>query len=1246
MTATAAIIWTADAKGRFIAPQASWEAYTGQPWEAHAGLGWFDAFHPEDRAAILAEWDKAVSSLQPFQAHGRVWSAKSDSYCHFEARAAALRNPDGTPREWIGTILDVNDRELARSQARESEGRFRILADSAPVLMWMTDADGHCEFVNKPWLDFTGRSAGQELGEGWLESLHPADVGPVYAAFQQALAQRRPYQTEFRLRRQDGVYRWMVEAGVPRFGVNGVFIGFIGSCLDIQTRREVEEALARRAQQQAAVAEIGRRALSGLALPALMDEVSRVVQRTLDLPMAKVLELQADGQGLKLLAGVGWKAGLVGVATVSAGMELQAGYTLASDQPVVVDDLRTEMRFNGPALLREHDVISGLSTVIRGPYGPWGVLGAHTREPRIFDADDANFLQSVSNVLAEAIARSETEAALRVSRDQISAILRGVAEGVTVQQPDGKLVYANDSAAQIVGYPDAASLAAAPPDEIRSKFTMYDEAGRPLSVSQLPGRLALQGQAASALMRFCVLETGEERWSDVHAQPILDEHGQPQLAVNIFHDVTELKRAELAQRLLAEAGELLAREVDQGAMLNGLARLCVPQLGELCMAFLLEGEGERQSVRAAAHAHADPEKEPALRELEKAYTPMMDTPSSIISQALRQQEPLLLPELDQALLDRTPEPLRASVEILAPRSVLAVPLVARGRTQGALVFARGLGAQKYQPADVALAQELARRTALALDNSRLFSESQALNANLERRVSEQTEELKAALEQLQDANAELEEEIGVRQTMEERYRNLLQAAPDAIIITDEHGRIVLVNDQAEAVFGYTPDELIGQLVERLVPQRLAESHAEHRADFTTNPHTQVRGQDMDIMGLHKDGHEFPVEVSLSPLETPDGLLVTSSVRDISERQRREQALRRSERQLAEAQQLAEMGSWQWDIATDTVAWSQALYRIYGLDPATFEATYAGYLERLHPDDRQRVQSTVEEAVAAGQPYDFEHRLVRPDGTVRTVHARGEVVLNAAGKITGLTGVTQDITERKRIEEELLASREQLRQLSGHLQATREAERARISREIHDELGGALTGLKMAITRLDKNLETLNQAEFHERTRDMTQLLDQTVATVRRMASDLRPGILDDFGLSAAIEWQLQDFAKRSGLECDYEAAGEEFELEIGPNRSTALFRVFQETLTNIARHAEAQRVQVRLELNPDEVRLQVRDDGRGISPASLVNARSLGLLGMRERVHLLNGELEIKGAPGQGTTVTARLPLGEEPPQP
>jgi signal transduction histidine kinase len=190
----------------------------------------------------------------------------------------------------------------------------------------------------------------------------------------------------------------------------------------------------------------------------------------------------------------------------------------------------------------------------------------------------------------------------------------------------------------------------------------------------------------------------------------------------------------------------------------------------------------------------------------------------------------------------------------------------------------------------------------------------------------------------------------------------------------------------------------------------------------------------------------------------------------------------------------------------------------------------------------------------------------------------------------------------------------------------------------------MTSLKMDISRLKRNAASLTPAVIEERTTAMTQLINDTIKTVRRIATELRPGVLDDLGLVAAIEWQLQEFQSRSGIECGLDMRVEEVALD--PHRSTAIFRVFQETLTNVARHAEASRVDVRLEDEADYLTLCVRDNGRGISPRELAGVGSLGLLGMRERVRLLAGELSIDGAPGQGTTVLVRIPLKPQAPPP
>ncbi|MFN7929611.1 MAG: histidine kinase [Blastocatellia bacterium] len=234
---------------------------------------------------------------------------------------------------------------------------------------------------------------------------------------------------------------------------------------------------------------------------------------------------------------------------------------------------------------------------------------------------------------------------------------------------------------------------------------------------------------------------------------------------------------------------------------------------------------------------------------------------------------------------------------------------------------------------------------------------------------------------------------------------------------------------------------------------------------------------------------------------------------------------------------------------------------------------------------------------------------------------------------------QERLERKRAEEQLEQSFEQLRALAAHLQSVREEERGRIAREIHDELGQSLTGLKFDLSwlnhRLKQNdLEAL--AACQNKVRTMVELIDSTIQLGRRIATELRPGILDDLGLVDALEWQAQEFQERTGIVCEFISLPDQLQLD--EYRTTSLFRIFQEALTNIARHAQADQVSIDFSQQPDELRLQIKDNGRGITAEEIRNARSFGLLGMQERAWGFGGEVQVHGAPGQGTVVTVHVP--------
>jgi signal transduction histidine kinase len=229
----------------------------------------------------------------------------------------------------------------------------------------------------------------------------------------------------------------------------------------------------------------------------------------------------------------------------------------------------------------------------------------------------------------------------------------------------------------------------------------------------------------------------------------------------------------------------------------------------------------------------------------------------------------------------------------------------------------------------------------------------------------------------------------------------------------------------------------------------------------------------------------------------------------------------------------------------------------------------------------------------------------------------------------------------------------MRALAAHLQATRERELARVAREVHDALGQPLVGLKIIVSWLRRKLpeaeHTSVQVEMAQRLDDARTLLAETIATVKNLATELRPRVLDTLGLAAAVEWQCQEFERRTGVACECRLP--EAEVPLGAEQSTALFRILQESLTNVARHAAASKIFVELKTEGDSVSLVVRDNGRGATEAELSAPTSLGLLGMRERAALLGGDFTVEGTKGEGTLVIARLPLhspghgaGEESP--
>jgi PAS domain S-box-containing protein len=307
------------------------------------------------------------------------------------------------------------------------------------------------------------------------------------------------------------------------------------------------------------------------------------------------------------------------------------------------------------------------------------------------------------------------------TRDQLEAMLRGVADAVTAQAPDGRLIYANEAAVRTLGFDSPEALQAAPSTQVLGRFEIFDEAGEPFPLADLPGRRALAGEEApEAIVRFRVRATGEEQWAAIKANPIRDGGGQVSMAINVIEDITAHKRSERAQRFLSRSSEVLSGWLDSDELLTRVARLAIPEMADWCAVDLLKADGRLERV---ALTHADPALHDQALELSRRYPPAAGTPGGP-HEVIRSGEPSLFTEVDDELLHNVTrsEEHYGLLRALGVRSAIVVPMATRNRTLGALTFATGPSGRRYDEYDVEVAHELARRCATALDNNRLYSE--------------------------------------------------------------------------------------------------------------------------------------------------------------------------------------------------------------------------------------------------------------------------------------------------------------------------------------------------------------------------------------------------------------------------------------------------------------------------------------------------------------------------------------------
>ncbi len=484
---------------------------------------------------------------------------------------------------------------------------------------------------------------------------------------------------------------------------------------------------------------------------------------------------------------------------------------------------------------------------------------------------------------------------------------------------------------------------------------------------------------------------------------------------------------------------------------------------------------------------------------------------------------------------------------------------------------------------------------------------------------------------VQDVTERKQAEEALRES-EHRLRQLFDSSPDALFIIDSAGHFLDANQTAVARYGYSREELL-----QLSPGDLATSELKEQVPSRVRDSIE-RGTRFEWRHRRKDGIEFPVEIAAQPLSLNGQRAILSCARDISVRKQAEQAARDSQAMLQLIHDSIPQGVFWKDRnsvyrGANRVCWramgfasAQQVVGLSDFDVPSFAREQAEFFIRK---DREVMESDQPE-------FGIVEPMTLPNGETIWLETDKIPMHDADGHVTGILGTWQDITERRQATEELRVSRERLEVLSRQLIATQESERRHLSRELHDEIGQALTSIKLNL----KSLEPSSVADA-DSVQETLSIAEQALQQIRSLALDLRPSMLDDIGLAPALRWCLDRQAHRSGFAPHFLA--EPPEITASPEVAITCFRVAQESLTNIARHAQAHNVRVEVRQYESAIDLQVHDDGIGFDVTSATDratsGESLGLLGMRERTELVGGAIDVESSAATGTTIHARFPL-------
>ena len=1125
---------------------------------------------------------------------------------------------------FAGIVRDISERRKIEEQLGFQANILRNVRDSVIV----TDLQGRILYWNEGAKSLFGYSPEEMIG-ATLAAVYPDQNDKDYLADLESIRNGNDYTGEWRGRRKDGRSIWVSIKTTLMRDTDDSPIGFIGVATDITERKRAEARLTAQYQVTRALAESETIAeATPTILQAICEcvgwEVGAIwsvdrnadVLRCLDLwraPETDVREFEALTREMLFPIGVGLP-----------------GRIWAERKLVWISNVAEEPNFPRAKVALKNRLHSGIGFPILAGDKFTGVIEFYTFQTRAPEKEILDLMDALGSQIGQFIERRQTEEQLRLSEEQHSIILQGVADGITAQDPSGRLIYANQAAARVIGFSSPEELIDASVQLVLENFQLLDEEGQPFPIERLPGRIALQTkQASEALLRFKHLPTGEERWSLVTAAPVLDKNGEVQFAINIFHDVTEQRRADDAIRQQRELLKVTLNSIGDAVIstdMRGDITFMNPVAETLTGWKLSEVEGRPLAL--------------VFNIINEETQVAVESP---VPRVIREQRVtglanhtvLIAKDGRQIPIDDSGAPIRDQ----------------NGKLIGVVLIFRDISGRRRSERDLLRLAAIVKSSDDAIISQRLDGTIVSWNPGAERLYGYTADEMIGKSITITYPPERLGEYDNIMERLKRgetvEHHDTVRVKKDGqhidvsitvSLIRNAAGDVIGVSkiarditerkrgEEATRLLAEVSDVLVSSLDYETTLKSTAQFVVPRLADWCAVDILTEEGTVKRLAFTHVDPAKIKVarEMQQRYPSDPDAAY---GVYHVIRTGKPELIAGISDELIASVARDREHLALLLELGLKSYMAVPLIARGRILGVMTFAAAESN--RHYGPADLGLAQDLAHRAAMA-----VDNARLYQQAQQLNEELEGRVVQRTVELRTANRTLEQEIAERQRINH-------QLRLLSGHLQSAREEERIRIAREIHDEIGQMLTAVKMDLALLGQEITAegpnLAPATLQEEISSTVGLVDQTIETMHQIVRELRPEVLDHLGLRAALEWQCQEFQSRTKIECQFNTNLDDADYD--PERSTAVFRILQETLTNVARHSQATQVQASVIRADGQLVLQVRDNGRGISAEELALTQRFGILGMRERAHAFGGDVNITGAPGQGTVVTAQIPV-------